>query len=57
MDNDSSDDGTDELIDNQVEKNEKKNDQDQADGMRQEVYSGRLKSREWTMWHGPKSRG
>ena len=39
MDNDSSDDGTDELIDNQVEKNEKKNDQDQADGMRHEVYS------------------
>ena len=26
-------------LDNQVEKNEKKNDQDQVDGMRQEVYS------------------
>ena len=35
MDNESGDDGT----DNQVEKSEKKNDQDQVDGMRQEVYS------------------
>ena len=26
-------------LDNQVEKSEKKNDQDQVDGMRQEVYS------------------
>ena len=26
-------------LDNSVEKNEKKNDQDQVDGMRQEVYS------------------
>ena len=36
MDNDSGDDGTDEL---RVEKSEKKNDQDSVDGMRQEVYS------------------
>ena len=27
-------------LENQVEKSEKKNDQDQVDGMRQEVYSG-----------------
>ena len=40
MDNDSGDDGTDEMsLDNSVEKSEKKNDQDQVDGMRQEVYS------------------
>ena len=38
MDNDSGDDGTDEL-DNSAEKSEKKNDQDQVDGIRQEVYS------------------
>ena len=38
MDNDSGDDKTDDL-ENQVEKSEKKNDQDQVDGMRQEVYS------------------
>ena len=40
MDNDSGDDETDELIENSVEKSEKKNAQDlQVDGMRQEVYS------------------
>ena len=38
MDNESGDDGTDE-IDNQVDKSEKMNDQDSVDGMRQEVYS------------------
>ena len=37
MDNDSGDDGTGEL-DNSVEKSENKNDQDQVDGMKQEVY-------------------
>ena len=39
MDNDSGDDETDELTENSIEKSEKKNDQDQVDGMRQEVYS------------------
>ena len=38
MDSESGDDETDELS-NSVEKSEKKNDQDQVDGMRQEVYS------------------
>ena len=38
MDNGSGDDGTDELR-HSVEKSEKKNDQDQVDGIRQEVYS------------------
>ena len=35
MDNDSGDDET----ENSIEKSEKKNDQDQVDGMKQEVYS------------------
>ena len=39
MDNDSGDDGTDELRQYSVEKSEKKNDQDWVEGMRQEVYS------------------
>ena len=39
MDNDSGDDGTDEFRHYSVEKSEKKNDQDQVDGMRKEVYS------------------
>ena len=39
MDNESGDDGKEQMsLDNQVEKSEKKNDQDQVDGMRQEVY-------------------
>ena len=38
MDSDNGDDGT-ESLENSVEKSEKKNDQDQVDRMRQEVYS------------------